>query len=58
MTKHIACSTLNPGCAFEASAETEEALLSQVAAHAAHAHAITEVTPELAAEVKAAIKTR
>jgi predicted small metal-binding protein len=58
MTKHIACSTLNPGCAFEAHAETEEALLSQVVAHAAHAHAITEITPELAAEVKAAIQTR
>jgi predicted small metal-binding protein len=58
MTKHIACSTLVPGCAFEASAETEEALLREVAAHAAHAHAITEVTPELAAEVKAAIQNR
>jgi predicted small metal-binding protein len=58
MTKHIACSTLNPECAFEASAETEEALLKQVVAHAAHAHGITEVTPELAAEVKAAIRNR
>jgi predicted small metal-binding protein len=58
MTKHIACSTLNPGCAFEASAETEEGLLSQVAAHAAHAHDVTEITPELAAEVKAAIRNR
>lgn len=58
MTKHIACSTLNPGCAFEASAETEEALLTQVVAHAAHAHDITEITPELAAEVKAAIRNR
>ena len=58
MTKHIACSTLNPGCAFEASAETEEALLKQVVAHAAHAHDITEITPELAAEVKAAIQSR
>ena len=58
MTKHIACSTLNPGCAFEATAETEDALLHQVAAHAAHAHDITEVTPELAARVKAAIQSR
>jgi predicted small metal-binding protein len=58
MSKHIACSTLNPGCAFEASAETEEALLEQVVAHAAHAHDIHEITPELAAEVKAAIRNR
>ena len=58
MTKHIACRTLNPGCAFEATADTEEALLREVAAHAAHAHDIKEVTPELAAEVKAAIRNR
>jgi hypothetical protein len=30
----------------------------QVVAHAAHDHGITEVTPELAAKVKAAIQTR
>jgi len=29
-----------------------------VAAHAAHTHGITEVTPELAAKVKAAIQER
>jgi predicted small metal-binding protein len=58
MTKHIACGTLNPGCAFEATAETEEALLTQVVAHAASTHDITEITPELAAAVKAAIQTR
>ena len=58
MTKHIACSTLVPGCAFEATAETEEDLLREVAAHAAHAHGVTEVTPELAAKVKAAIRNR
>lgn len=58
MTKHIACHSLVPGCAFEAAAETEDALLREVAAHAAQAHGIAEVTPELAAEVKAAIRTR
>lgn len=58
MTQHIACSTLNPGCAFEAHAETEEALLKQVAAHARDAHGVAEVTPELLADVKAAIRRR
>lgn len=58
MTEHIACSSLVAGCAFEASAETEDALLRQVAAHAAQAHDVAEVTPELAAEVRAAIRDR
>ena len=56
--KHIACGHVVPGCDFTASAPTEEELLRQVVAHAASAHGVTEVTPELAAKVKAAIKTR
>jgi predicted small metal-binding protein len=56
--KHIACAEIVPDCPFTASAETEEELLNQVVAHAAHDHGITEVTPELAAKVKAAIRTR
>jgi len=47
-----------PDCPFTVSAPTEEALMKQVAAHAADAHGITEITPDLAAKVKAAIKTR
>ena len=56
--KYIACASVVPDCPFEASATTEEELLKMVAAHAAHAHGITEVTPELAAQVKAAIQNR
>jgi predicted small metal-binding protein len=37
-----------------ASAETEEELLDKVAAHAAHDHGVPEMTPELAAKVRAA----
>jgi predicted small metal-binding protein len=55
--KHVACGDVVPGCTFTASAPTEAALLEQVAAHAAHAHGVTEVTPELAAKVRAAITT-
>jgi predicted small metal-binding protein len=55
--KHIACGDLVPGCTWTASAPTEEELLKKVAAHAEQAHDIKEVTPELAAKVKAAIKT-
>jgi predicted small metal-binding protein len=55
---HIACNDVVPGCSFTASAETEEELLDTVAAHAAHDHGVPEVTPELAAKVKAAITHR
>jgi predicted small metal-binding protein len=56
--KYIACAEIVPDCPFTASASTEEELLQKVAAHAAHDHGISEVSPELAAKVKAAIKSR
>jgi predicted small metal-binding protein len=55
--KHIACAEIVPDCTFTATAATEEELLNKVVAHAAHDHGITEVTPELAAKVKAAIRS-
>lgn len=58
MTQHIACNDIVRGCAFEASAETEEELMKKVAEHAAEKHGVEEVTPELAAQVKAAIRSR
>ena len=51
----IACNDVVPGCGFTANGDTEEELLEKVAAHAAHDHGVTEVTPELVAKVKAAI---
>jgi predicted small metal-binding protein len=56
-SKNIACGDVVPGCAFTATAATEEELIAQVAAHAAHDHGVSEITPELAAQVKAAIRT-
>ena len=56
--KYIACAEIVPDCSFTASAATEEELVKKVAAHAAQHHGITEVTPELTAKVKAAIKDR
>ena len=58
MTKHIACGDIVDGCAFEASAPTEEDLVKQVSQHARQEHGVKDVTPELAAKVKAAIQTR
>jgi predicted small metal-binding protein len=56
--KYIACAEIVPDCSFTASAATEEELVKKVVAHAAHDHGITEVTPDLAAKVKAAIRSR
>jgi predicted small metal-binding protein len=58
MAKQITCGEVVPGCAWKGSAQTEDELLKQVAAHAAEAHGVEEVTPELASQVKAAIRTR
>ena len=57
-SKNIACGDVVPGCAFTATAATEEELIAQVTAHAAHDHGVTEITPALAAQVKAAIRTQ
>jgi predicted small metal-binding protein len=54
---HIECGNVVPGCTFTASAPTEKELLEKVVAHAAHDHGVTEVTPEIAAKVRAAIRT-
>jgi predicted small metal-binding protein len=56
--KRIACAEIVPDCPFTASAATEEELVQKVIAHAAHDHGITNLTPELAAKVKAAIKSQ
>ncbi len=58
MTKHIACGDVVNGCAFTASAPTEDELVQKVVKHAEKEHGVKEVTPELAAQVKAAIQTR
>lgn len=57
MKKHLACNQIVPGCTFTATASTEEDLLRMVADHAAHHHGVTDITPDLAAKVKAAIQT-
>ena len=58
MSKHLACGDVIPGCQFTAQAGTEAELLEAAKAHAAKDHGVREVTPELAAKVKAAIRTR
>lgn len=55
ISKRIQCGAIVPGCTWTASAPTEEALVQKVVEHAAEAHGVRNVTPELAAQVKAAI---
>ena len=56
VSKRIECKNVVPGCTWTGSAETEDALVQQVVEHAAEVHGVKEVTPELEAAVKAAIK--
>ena len=58
MSKQLACGDVVPGCAFEAEALSEDELVKKAAVHAAQQHGVKEVTPELAAKLKAAIRTR
>ena len=59
MHKHyIACGEVVEGCPFHAEAETEEALLEKLRHHARLAHGVPEMTAELLAKVKEAIRTR
>jgi predicted small metal-binding protein len=45
-----------PGCSATFEADSEDELLAQVGPHAAEAHGITDVTPEVLQAVKGAIK--
>jgi predicted small metal-binding protein len=56
MAKQLACGDVVPGCTFVAQAKDNDDLLKQVVTHAAEVHGVTEVSPELLAKVKAAVK--
>ena len=58
MSKQIACNDVVSGCDFTATATSEDELMKKVTRHAAEDHGVNEVTPDLAAKVKAAIKDR
>lgn len=56
MAYSIDCGDVMPGCAARFEAPTEEALLGEVAGHAAAEHGVTEITPEVLGAVKAAVR--
>ncbi len=56
MAKALRCSDVGFDCGFEAQADTEEELMKKVAEHAAEVHDMKEISEEVAAKVKAAIR--
>jgi predicted small metal-binding protein len=52
----LACGDVMPGCDATFHADTEQQLLEQAAPHAAEAHGVTEMTPDVVAAVKGAIR--
>ena len=57
MSKELRCRDVGMNCDFEARGNTEDDILQQAAAHARSAHGMSEISPELAAKVRAAIRT-
>jgi len=57
MEKVLRCGDLMAGCQHVVRGATEDDVLRQAAKHAAEAHNIKEVTPDLAAKVKSKIRT-
>jgi len=57
--KQLGCLDVDPkgGCAFQVRAETEDEVMRLTGEHAKVAHKMPSISPEMAAEVKAAIKT-
>jgi len=55
MTFKLACGDVMPGCSARFEDDSQEALLDQVAAHAASAHGITEITPDVLRAVESKV---
>jgi len=47
MTFKLACGDVMPGCSSQFESTDRDTLMAQVGAHAASAHGITDVTPEI-----------
>jgi predicted small metal-binding protein len=56
MSKILRCNDLMPGCSFEARGDSEQEVLAQAAEHAKTAHGLSEISAELAEQVRGAIR--
>jgi predicted small metal-binding protein len=54
--KEVSCGDFVPGCDARFSAESEEEVMAQAAEHARDAHGMTEMSHELAEQVRAKIR--
>ncbi|HET6370400.1 MAG TPA: DUF1059 domain-containing protein [Nitrospiria bacterium] len=56
--KQLGCLDVDPkgGCAFQVRAETEDEVMRLTGDHAKIVHKMTSIPPEMASQVKAAIK--
>jgi predicted small metal-binding protein len=54
--KHLRCRDVGLDCDFETFGRSDEEVMQKAAAHAARDHGITEMTPDLASRVRAAIR--
>lgn len=52
MTFRLACGDVMPGCSAHFESGDRDGLMAQVGAHAADAHGITELTPEVVQAVE------
>lgn len=57
MAKELCCRDVGLDCDFKARGNSEEEVLQQASAHARSVHQISDMPPELAAKVRAAIRT-
>jgi predicted small metal-binding protein len=57
MAKELRCRDVGLDCDYQARGNSEDEVLRQAAEHARSVHQIQEMPPELAAKVKAAIRT-
>jgi len=56
MSKELHCKDLMPDCSYVAKGTSDDDVLRQAAEHARTAHDIREMTPELEAKVRSAIR--
>jgi predicted small metal-binding protein len=57
MAKQLRCRDVGLNCDFEARGDTVEEVLQQASEHARSVHQITDMPPELAAKVQAAVRS-
>ncbi len=55
MTFKLACGDVMPGCSARFESNDRDELMGQIGAHAASAHGITEVTPNVLQAINRAI---